>query len=198
MGTEFVEHFFGLARQLLPNFTFAEVLKLIKHLMVQQRILLSGTFSENREWNSWSGYSFNFDSSPLSSEDLLSSRVTLTTHDFNQLIEIGCKDAIQICRTILCMPIPSLPLTLAPLGAAGHKKVQPEKGAVAEDNSEEEDSSEEVEEDGDDNIEDPAADTFGRDLDLAATTAAAALDAHRYSGICVTSGRLVRAAVIPG
>jgi hypothetical protein len=30
---------------------------------------------------------------------------------------------------------------------------------------------------------DPAADTFGRDLDLAATTAAAALDAHRYSGI---------------
>ena len=63
MGTEFVEHFFGLARQLLPNFTFAEVLKLIKHLMVQQQILLSGTFGEKRERDSWSGYSFNFDTS---------------------------------------------------------------------------------------------------------------------------------------
>ena len=35
----------------------------------------------------------------------------------------------------------------------------------------------------DDNIGDPATDTFGKDLDLAATTAAVALDAHRYSGI---------------
>lgn len=184
MGTEFVEHFFGLARQLLPNFTFAEVLKLIKHLMVRQRILLSGKFGEKRERNSRSGYSFDFDSSPLSPEDLLRSRVTLTTHDINRLIEIGCKDAIQICKTILCMPIPTLPLALAPLGAVGRKKVQPERSAGAGSTSEEEDSDEEVEEDGDDDIEDPAVDTFGNDLDLASTTAAAALDAHRYSGIC--------------
>jgi hypothetical protein len=120
-------------------------------------------------------------------EDLLHSCVTLTTHDFNRLVEIGCKDAIQICRTILCMPIPSLPLALAPLGAVGRKKVQPERSTVAsgeDSGSEEEDYDEEVEEDEDDNIKDPAADTFRKDLDLAATTAAAALDAHRYSGLC--------------
>ena len=186
MGTEFVEHFFGLARQLLPNFTFAEVLKLIKHLMVRQRILLSGTFDEKRERNSRSGYSFDFDSTPLSSEDLLRSRVTLTTHDLNRLIEIGCKDAIQICKTILCMPIPSLPIALAPLGAVGRKNAQPQRSSTVAggDDSEEEDYDEEVLEDEDDDIEDPAADTFGKDLDLAATTAAAALDAHRYSDIC--------------
>jgi hypothetical protein len=182
MGTEFVEHFFGLARQLLPNFTFAEVLKLIKHLMVRQRILLSGKFGEKRERNSRSGYSFDFDNSPLSSEDLLRSRVTLTTHDINRLIEIGCKDAIQICRTILCMPIPSLPLVLSPLAAVGRKMVQPERSTGAD---LEDDSEEDIEEDEDDDmIEDPAADTFRNELDLAATTAAAALDAHRYSGVC--------------
>jgi hypothetical protein len=76
------------------------------------------------------------------------------------------------------------PWHLELLGGVGRKKVQPDS-AGAEDNSEEEDSDEEVEEDGDDDIEDLAANTFGKDLDLAATTiASAALDAHRYSGIC--------------
>jgi len=83
MGTEFVEHFFGLACQLLPNFTFAKVLKLIKHLIIWQQILLSGKFGEKCEQNSQSGYSFDFNNSPLSSEDLLRSHITLTTHDIN-------------------------------------------------------------------------------------------------------------------
>ena len=149
MGTKFVEHFFGLACQLLPNFTFAEVLKLIKHLMVWQQILLSGKFGEKSEWNSRSGYSFDFDNSPLSSEDLLHSRITLTTHNINRLIEIGCKDAIQICRMILCMPIPSLLLVLSPLAAIGHKRVQPKRstGADLKDSSEED-----VEEDEDNDM----------------------------------------------
>ena len=47
-----------------------------------------------------------------------------------------------------------------------------------------EDEDDEVEEDEDDDIKDPAVDTFGKDLDLAAATAAAALDAHWYSSIC--------------
>jgi hypothetical protein len=40
-------------------------------------------------------------------------------------------------KTILCIPIPNLPLTLAPLGAAGRKKVQAIQKSVAEDDSEE-------------------------------------------------------------
>ena len=31
-GTEFVEHFFGLARMILPNFTYAEMLKMGQHI----------------------------------------------------------------------------------------------------------------------------------------------------------------------
>ncbi|KAJ3804237.1 hypothetical protein F5876DRAFT_70806, partial [Lentinula aff. lateritia] len=41
ISTEFIEHFFGVARQLLPNFSYAELLKIIQHVMVRQRILES-------------------------------------------------------------------------------------------------------------------------------------------------------------
>ncbi|KDQ54447.1 hypothetical protein JAAARDRAFT_114803, partial [Jaapia argillacea MUCL 33604] len=44
LGTELIEHFFGLARMLLPNFTYAELLKLVKHVMLRQRILISSSF----------------------------------------------------------------------------------------------------------------------------------------------------------
>ena len=37
--TEFIEHFFGVGHQLLPNFSYAEFLKIIQHVMVRQRLL---------------------------------------------------------------------------------------------------------------------------------------------------------------
>lgn len=36
LGTEFVEHFFGLARMILPNFSYLELLKMVQHIMVHQ------------------------------------------------------------------------------------------------------------------------------------------------------------------
>ena len=68
------------------------------------------------------------------------------------------------------MPIPSLPLALSPLAAVGRKKVQPERSASVE-GLEDEDNED--------------------DSDLAATTAAAALYTHRYSGICVEHDSVV-------
>jgi hypothetical protein len=56
LGTKFVEHFFGQARMILPNFTYAELLKMIQHIVVRQRILLSGHFKKNREKQSGVGY----------------------------------------------------------------------------------------------------------------------------------------------
>ncbi|KAJ7836006.1 hypothetical protein B0H13DRAFT_1913303 [Mycena leptocephala] len=69
LGTEFVEHFFGLAQMMLPNFTWAEFIKLVQHVMVRQRILLSGSFKEKRERNARVGYVLDFDASPLTAED---------------------------------------------------------------------------------------------------------------------------------
>ncbi|KAG1758086.1 hypothetical protein EDD22DRAFT_850305 [Suillus occidentalis] len=33
LGTEFVEHFFGLARMLLPDFAYAKLVKIVQHVM---------------------------------------------------------------------------------------------------------------------------------------------------------------------
>ncbi|KAJ7212583.1 hypothetical protein GGX14DRAFT_393484 [Mycena pura] len=51
LGTEFVEHFFDLAWMMLPNFTYAEFLKLVQHVMVRQQILFLGHFKEKPEQN---------------------------------------------------------------------------------------------------------------------------------------------------
>jgi len=40
MGTEFIEHFFGLARSLLPDLAYNELLKMVKHIMLRQKLLL--------------------------------------------------------------------------------------------------------------------------------------------------------------
>lgn len=34
-GTEFVEHFFGITRTIIPNFTFTQFLSLVKHIMLR-------------------------------------------------------------------------------------------------------------------------------------------------------------------
>src|ERR1700720_1109290 len=65
LSTEFVEHFFGLARMILLNFTYAELLKMVQHIMVRQRILLSGKFKEKQEKQSGAGYMLDIESTPL-------------------------------------------------------------------------------------------------------------------------------------
>ncbi|KAJ7191258.1 hypothetical protein GGX14DRAFT_600970 [Mycena pura] len=66
--TDFVEHFFGLARMMLLNFTYAEFLKIVQHVMVRQRILLSSSFKERRERKAGLGYVLDFDATPLTAE----------------------------------------------------------------------------------------------------------------------------------
>lgn len=88
-GTEFVEHFFGLARMILPNFTYAEMLKMVQHIMVRQRIVLSGNFKEKREKQSGVGYILDFDAAPLTPEDFRLAVVKLTSEDINKLVELA-------------------------------------------------------------------------------------------------------------
>ncbi|ETW75570.1 hypothetical protein HETIRDRAFT_456138 [Heterobasidion irregulare TC 32-1] len=78
LSTEFVEHFFGLARTMLPNFTFSQLLALVKHVMLRQQILLSGQFNEKKERTFRAGYIFDFDNSPLTPKELTQacSRIT--------------------------------------------------------------------------------------------------------------------------
>lgn len=61
LGTEFVEHFFGLARMLLPDFAYAKLVKIVQHVMVRQRLLLTHTYKEKREKDSRAGYILHVD-----------------------------------------------------------------------------------------------------------------------------------------
>ncbi|KAI0688076.1 hypothetical protein C8T65DRAFT_746794 [Cerioporus squamosus] len=106
LGTEFVEHFFGLARTLLPDFTYAELLKLVKHIMLRQHILLSGKVKAKKERTSRSGYSLDYDSTPLTPEQLLRARVVMPVERLNRLVEIAFTEATQIARQLLGIPVP--------------------------------------------------------------------------------------------
>ncbi|KAF7969844.1 hypothetical protein HWV62_25914 [Athelia sp. TMB] len=187
MGTNFIEHFFGLARSLLPNFTFAELLKMIKHIMLQQRLLLSGKFNIKKERTSRAGYIMDYDATPLTEEELVAARVTLTELEINQIVILGWTEASQICKCILYMPIPSFPLRLVPLSGPPKKhKAAPVQ--ASHDDGEDDDDFEPYEYDdwtGDDESHvngcpDPNVD-FGEPTDAAG---AAAHDTARYTTLC--------------
>ncbi|KAJ7269009.1 hypothetical protein C8J57DRAFT_1066950 [Mycena rebaudengoi] len=186
-GTDFVEHFFGLARMMLPNFTYAEFLKMVQHIMVRQRILLSGTFKEKRERNSGVGYVLDFDASVLTAEDRKIAQVTLTNEEMNVLVEIAFKEASLICTQLLHIPAPKptqlKPVLLTPLGAPASNS-KPSKRSQGEDvdlesdfefDSDEEDADVDAEVD---DAEPPTGHGECRDVSLAAH------DAARYSALC--------------
>ncbi|KDQ56779.1 hypothetical protein JAAARDRAFT_207846 [Jaapia argillacea MUCL 33604] len=165
LGTELIEHFFGLARMLLPNFTYAELLKLVKHVMLRQRILLLGNFKGQKERTSKSGYLLDYDGSPLSADELRHAHVRLTDGEFNQLVELAFKETSQICKELLRMPIPSLPLVLAPIiSLKSRSKRKPKansEGSDANENLDEDDESEadEIDEDEECSVDEAAAST---------------------------------------
>lgn len=169
-GTEFVEHFFGLAQMILPNFTYAEMLKMVQHIMVHQRILLSGNFKEKREKQSGVGYILDFDASPLTPEDFHLAVVKLTTEDINKLVELAYKEAEMICRDLLKISVarltPDKHVQLVPVGAG--------KPDLSDDWSDDEDPEDEL----DDESISAAGPTMG------ALTKSAARDTAHYAALC--------------
>lgn len=165
MGTEFVEHFFGLARMILPNFTYAELLKMVQHIMVRQRILLSGNFKENREKKSKVGYDLDFDATPLTPEHQRLAKVKITAEELNGLVELAYKEAEMICKDLLKIPVMSISHE-KPLGLV---KV----GIVPDSSDNEEEDVEDVEDDND-----PESDSLADNAEVAAR------DTARLSALC--------------
>ncbi|KAG1760747.1 hypothetical protein EDD22DRAFT_954658 [Suillus occidentalis] len=81
LGTEFVEHFFGLTCMLLPDFAYAELVKIVRHVMVRQWLLLTPTYKENREKDSCAGYILDVDTTPLSNNQSRNTLVGIGSHD---------------------------------------------------------------------------------------------------------------------
>jgi hypothetical protein len=183
LGTEFLEHFFGLARMLLPNFTFAEFWKMVQHIMVRQQILSTGKFTKKQERTSAVGYIMDFDTSHMTAEDQYLQPSTLDDQDIRLLIETAHSEAIRVCKDIISLPIPSLPFQLKPLGAHSRKK----KAVTANESDENSDSAEDSDgdaiEDGDDESDKAIADGMSAD-DISPLAADAAEHSARYSALC--------------
>ena len=133
-GTEFVEHFFGIARQLLPNFSYAEFLEMVQHIMVRQRILKSGLLKVKRKRESATGYIFSSDNDTRKAAPGLIIPARLSDRELNGLVEVTYDEASRFCREILFLPVPRLdptePLQLRPLGApAPHKDKKSQKNS---------------------------------------------------------------------
>ena len=201
LGTDFVEHFFGLARRMLPNFTFAELLKLVKHIMLRQKILLtqkSGTLPRP-EREAKSGYILDFDSTPLSPEELKECHVKLTTADLNALVELAAKEAEKISRQLLHMKVtrPSVkhPWVLAALGIdiiTSHKTSGTHDTDSDSESDWETDPKEDLHDDSDNDDLDPTGDNNSNSQrHLGDTTANFAMrlkgstqDCARYAALC--------------
>ncbi|KAJ7212037.1 hypothetical protein GGX14DRAFT_393664 [Mycena pura] len=170
--TDFVEHFFGLARMMLPNFTYTEFLKIVQHVMVRQRILLSGSFKERRERKAGLGYVLDFDATPLTAEDLKLAYVSIADTEMNSLVELAFHEASLICTQLLHIsaPMPTVDkhLNLTPLGAP------PPKAKIAD--SDDSDADSDADSDSDAEVE--VSESPSRRVEMAAH------DAARYSALC--------------
>lgn len=110
ISTEFVEHFFGTARDLLPNFIYAEFLKIVQHVMVRQRIVESGSVTPGKSLkDSASGYIFDpsTDLRAPSHESIPS--VNISRSRIDDLVRIAFKEAVHLSRDILSIPVPKIP-----------------------------------------------------------------------------------------
>jgi hypothetical protein len=181
LGTEFVEHFFGLARMLLPNFTYGEFLKMVKHIMLRQRLLLSGKFKEKRERDSACGYIMDYDATPILAKETQLSTTSITDFAVSELVVVGFNEASHLCKDILHIPVTqptaSAPIVLVPVGA--HLRKPKAKGPKANGDSSESETDSEVEDESDDEgVETSATATISE------CVAGAAKDAARYSALC--------------
>src|ERR1700683_5003231 len=111
-------------------------------------MLLSEKFDIKKERTSRVGYILDYDASPLTKEELLYAHVALTTDDIHQLVELGYREAVQICKDLLHMPVPQPPLILAPLsGVTSKAKSAPNRTMAVVDDK---DSDADIEEEDDD------------------------------------------------
>ncbi|KAF8487748.1 hypothetical protein F5888DRAFT_1758869 [Russula emetica] len=131
---------------------------MVKHIMLRQKLLLSSNFNDKRERKTRSGYISDYDASPLTEEESLKARVTLTTIQINQLVDIGHREADAICRDLPRLPVSKRGIPLIPLiGPVQGKKKSKRQGSGSDTDD---DAFEGNEEDGDE--EEPLEEAEGK------------------------------------
>ncbi|CAE6416253.1 unnamed protein product [Rhizoctonia solani] len=108
-GTPWMEHFFGLCRSFVPDFSVGQILDIYKHAEMRQQLLATGHYSSKREKDSNNGYSFDPWINNLSESEMKLLKTIPSTAEIHAAIALGWKEAVAITK---CCNIeaPALPL----------------------------------------------------------------------------------------
>ncbi|KAJ7857872.1 hypothetical protein B0H13DRAFT_1576838, partial [Mycena leptocephala] len=69
-GSHFLEHFYGISRSFISDFSFGQLIEMYKHITLRQMILASGQYNVKKEKDSNNGYTFEFVDSKLTPKDI--------------------------------------------------------------------------------------------------------------------------------
>ncbi|KAJ7084923.1 hypothetical protein C8R44DRAFT_894034 [Mycena epipterygia] len=108
-GSGFIEHFFGITRSFIEEFTFAQLLQMNKHITFRQRILSSGKFNNKKEKDSNNGYIHDCDS-PLTAEEISALKQLPSRQDLDRACAVAWEEAAALASQYCGMEIPELPL----------------------------------------------------------------------------------------
>ncbi|KAG2060471.1 hypothetical protein BDR06DRAFT_947803, partial [Suillus hirtellus] len=125
LGTKFVEHFFGLACMLSPDFAYAELVKIVQHVM------------ETSEKDTHAGYILDVNTTPLSNDQFQCAKFILNPLQLNWTVELTFREAMLICHEILHIPT-ARPheghhLCLAPPGVSNARLTTTQPGTSSHD-----------------------------------------------------------------
>ncbi|KAF8597965.1 hypothetical protein BDV93DRAFT_561745 [Ceratobasidium sp. AG-I] len=108
-GTPAMEHFFGMCRLFVADFSYSQLLGIYKHAELRQQLLATGKYSSKREKDSNNGYSFDPWINNLSETELEELKSIPTRAQIDSAVEIGWNEAVALAQ--LCdVEAPKLPL----------------------------------------------------------------------------------------
>ncbi|KAK6971680.1 hypothetical protein R3P38DRAFT_2670220 [Favolaschia claudopus] len=110
-GTHFLEHFFGIARSFIADFSFGQFIEMYKHILIRQRILSTGQYKTKKEKDSNNGYCFDFIDSNMKPEEVAKFKDVPSRADIDRACEIAWNEAAALASQFAKMQIPTLPLS---------------------------------------------------------------------------------------
>ncbi|KAJ7252831.1 hypothetical protein C8J57DRAFT_955015, partial [Mycena rebaudengoi] len=135
-GTHFLEHFFGIARSFITDFSFGQLIEMYKHILIRVRILASGQYNTKKEKDSNNGYAFDFIDAGLTAEEIAMLKDIPSRADIDRACETAWAEAAAIASQFAKMHIPTLPLKSSDI----HPRFRAAAETAVEDDSDDEET----------------------------------------------------------
>jgi hypothetical protein len=110
-GSSFIEHFFGITRSFISEFTFGQLIQMNKHITFRQDILSSGKFNTKKEEDSNNGYIPDCDTpAPPTPAEVSALEQFLSCANLDRACAVAWKEAAAPAIHYCGMEVPELPL----------------------------------------------------------------------------------------